>query len=211
MDTSSQSVTENLLNLIMEVREPEVIYNKSKFTAEEYLQLEKDSPTKHEYFKDEIFAMAGAGPRHNVIFSNLFISIGIQLKGKPCRPYGSDLRIHIPENTLYTYPDVSIICGEIISSKTDPDTAVQPTVLIEILSPSTKNYDRGGKFILYRDIPTLREFIVIDSESISVEAFRINNNGHWELEDYRSIEDILTIPIVNVSISLRELYEGTKL
>ncbi len=195
----------------MEVREPEVIYNKSKFTDEEYLQIEKDSPTKNEYFRGEIFAMAGASPRHNVIFSNLFVAIGIQLKGKLCRPYGSDLRIHIPENTLYTYPDISIICGEIIPAKTDADTAVQPTVLIEILSPSTKNYDRGGKFILYRDIPTLREFIVIDSESISVEAFRINKSGHWELEDYRSMEDILTIPIVDVSISLRELYEGTKL
>lgn len=195
----------------MEVREPEVIFNKSKFSAEEYLQIEKDYPTKNEYFKGEIFAMAGAGPRHNVIFSNLFVGIGIQLKGKPCRPYGSDLRIHIPENTLYTYPDISIICGEIIPSKADADTAVQPTVLIEILLPSTKNYDRGGKFILYRDIPTLREFIVIDSESISVEAFRINKNGHWELEDYRSIEDVLTIPIVDVSISLKELYEGTKL
>jgi len=155
--------------------------------------------------------MAGAGPRHNVIFSNLFGELAHRLKGKPCRPYGSDLRIHIPENTLYTYPDISIICGDIVPSKTDPDTAVQPTVLIEILSPSTKNYDRGGKFILYRDIPTLREFIVIDSESVSVEAFRINKNNHWELEDYRSMEETLTIPIVDVSISLKELYEGTKL
>ena len=193
----------------MEVREPEVIFNKSKFTAEEYLQIEKDSPTKNEYFKGEIFAMAGAGPRHNVIFSNLFGELAHRLKGRPCRPYGSDLRIHIPKNTLYTYPDISIICEEIVSSKAD--TAVQPTVLIEILSPSTKNYDRGGKFILYRDIPTLREFVLIDSESISAEAFRINKNGHWELEDYRSIEDVLTIPIVDVSITLKELYEGTKL
>lgn len=195
----------------MELREPEVIFNKSKFTTEEYLQIEKDSPAKNEYFKGEIFAMAGAGPRHNVIFSNLFGELAHRLNGRPCRPYGSDLRIHIPENTLYTYPDISIICGEIVASKTDPDTAVQPTVLIEILSPSTKNYDRGGKFILYRDIPTLREFIVIDSESISIEAFRINKNGHWELEDYRSMDDTLTIPIVDVSISLKELYEGTKL
>ena len=111
----------------MEVREPEVIYNKSKFTAEEYLQIEKDSPTKNEYFKGEIFAMAGAGPRHNVIFSNLFVGIGIQLKGKPCRPYGSDLRIHIPENTLYTYPDISIICGEIVPSKTDGESGKNST------------------------------------------------------------------------------------
>ncbi len=155
--------------------------------------------------------MAGANARHNVIFSNLFGELAYRLKGKPCRPYGSDLRIHIPENTLFTYPDISIICGEIVSSKMDLDTAIQPTVLIEILSPSTKVYDRGGKFILYRDIPALREFIIIDSESISIEAFRINKEGNWELHDYRSIEDTLTIPTVGVSLLLKEIYSGTKL
>jgi len=155
--------------------------------------------------------MAGAGTRHNVIFSNVFIGIGIQLRGKPCRPCGSDLRIHIPENSLYTYPDISIICGEIIPSQSDPDTAVQPTVLIEILPPSTKYYDRGGKFILYRDIPSLKEFIIIDSESISIEAYRVNPKGNWELKDLRSIEDTLQLSSINASLTLREIYDGTKL
>ena len=197
----------------MEVRDPLVVYNKTKLTEEEYLLFEKASRDKHEYFKGEIFAMAGAGAgaRHNVIFSNLFGELAYRLKGKPCRPYGSDLRIHIPENTLYTYPDISIICGDIIPSKTDPDTAVQPTVLIEILSPSTKNYDRGGKFILYRDIPTLKEFIVIDSDSISIEAYHINEQNNWELKDLRFLEDLLSIRSVGVSLSLKEIYEGTKL
>lgn len=101
----------------MEVRDPIVVYNKSKLSVEEYLRFEKASRDKREYFKGEIFAMAGAGARHNIIFSNFFISIGIQLKGKSCKPYGSDLRIHIPENSLFTYPDISIICDEIIPSK----------------------------------------------------------------------------------------------
>ena len=195
----------------MEVRDPVVVYNKSKLSVEEYLQFEKASRDKHEYFKGEIFAMAGAGARHNVIFSNFFISVGIQLKGKPCKPYGSDLRIHIPENSLFTYPDISIICGEIIPSKVDADTAVQPTVIIEILSPSTRNYDQGIKFRLYREIPTLKEFITIDSESIGIEAYRINSQGNWELKDYRSIDETLTIPSVGLSLSLKEIYEGTKL
>ena len=195
----------------MEVRDPVVVYNKSKLSVEEYLQFEKASRDKHEYFKGEIFAMAGAGARHNVIFSNFFISVGIQLKGKPCKPYGSDLRIHIPENSLFTYPDISIICGEIIPSKVDADTAVQPTVIIEILSPSTRNYDQGIKFRLYREIPTLKEFITIDSESIGIEAYRINSQGNWELKDYRLIDETLTIPSVGLSLSLKEVYEGTKL
>ena len=155
--------------------------------------------------------MAGASPRHNVIFSNLFTGIGSQLKGRPCKPYGSDLRIHIPENTLFTYPDISIICGEIVPAEIDADTAIQPTILIEILSPSTKDYDRGGKFRLYRDIPSLKEYILIDAESISIEAFRINANGHWELEEYRSIDNTLHIKTVEVSMPLGEIYLGTKL
>ena len=195
----------------MEVRDPIVVYNKSKLSVEEYLQFEKASRDKHEYFKGEIFAMASAGARHNVIFSKIFISIGIQLKGKPCKPYGSDLRIHIPENSLFTYPDISIICGEIIPSKVDADTTIQPTVIIEILSPSTRNYDQGIKFRLYREIPTLKEFITIDSESIGIEAYRINSQGNWELKDHRSIDETLTIPTVGLSLSLKEIYEGTKL
>jgi Uma2 family endonuclease len=195
----------------MEVRDPIIAYNKSKFTVEEYLAMEKDSLEKHEFFRGEIFAMAGAGARHNVIFSNLFGELAHRLKGKPCRPYGSDLRIHVAENTLFTYPDISIICGEIVPSKLDEDTATLPIVLIEILSPSTKNYDRGGKFILYRDIPTLKEFILIDTEAIGIEVFRVNAHGHWELEEYRSIDHTLTINAVNVQLSLQEIYEGTKL
>lgn len=195
----------------MDVRDPVLVYNKSKLTVEEYLQFEKESRDKHEYFRGEIFAMAGAGARHNVIFSNLFIEIGIQLKGKPCRPYGSDLRIHIPENTLFTYPDIFIICGEIVPSKIDPDTAVEPSVLIEILSPSTRNYDLGGKFELYREIPTLKEYYVIDSESIRIVSHRLNSLGVWGIQDYKSLESILTMPAVNVSLSLKEIYEGTKL
>src|SRR5438105_4521532 len=143
----------------MEIREPLTVYNKKKLTIEEYLQFEKDSVEKHEYFHGEIFAMAGAGILHNKIFSNLFIDLGIRLKGNRCQPYGSDLRIHIPDNTLFTYPDISIICGDIVTSEMDSDSAIKPTALFEILSPSTKSYDRGEKFKLYRDIPTLKEYI----------------------------------------------------
>jgi Uma2 family endonuclease len=195
----------------MEVREPLVVYNKKRLTAEEYLEYERAADQKHEYFMGEIFAMAGAGVRHNVIFSNVFIQLGAPLKGKPCRPYGSDMRIHIPQNTLFTYPDISIICGELIPSDKDADTATLPSVLIEILSSSTKNYDRGIKFKLYRDIPSLKEYILIDAESIGIEAFRVNEHGHWELEEYKTIHETLTLHTVGASLPLTEIYEGTKL
>ncbi len=195
----------------MEIRDPVVVYDKKKLTIEEYLQFERESVQKHEFYNGEVFSMAGAGPRHNKIFSNVFGKLAYRLTGKPCQPYGSDMRIHIPENTLFTYPDISIICGDILLSDEDKDTAIQPTVLIEILSPSTKDYDRGGKFKLYRDIPTLKEFILIDSESINVEVFRINANTHWELEEYKALSETLRIPSVEMAIPLSEIYEGTKI
>jgi len=195
----------------IEVREPIVVYNKTKLTIGEYLRFEKESSEKHEFFEGEIFAMAGASTRHNFIFSNFFGELVIHLKGKPCKHFGSDLRIHIPENTLFTYPDISIICNGIKTSPVDLDTAILPTVIIEILSSSTRNYDHGGKFKLYRDIPSLKEFILIDSESIGVEAYRINKQGKWELEEYKSIENTLAIPAVDLHLPLKEIYDGTKL
>jgi Uma2 family endonuclease len=195
----------------IEVRDPIVVYNKTKLTVEEYLRFENESQEKHEFFEGEIFAMAGASTRHNFIFSSLFGELAFHLKGKPCKPFGGDLRIHIPENTLFTYPDISIICNDIKTSQVDLDTAILPTVIIEILSSSTRNYDHGGKFKLYRDIPSLKEFILIDSESIGVEAYRINKQGKWELEEYKSIEDKLTILSIDFLLPLKEIYEGTKL
>lgn len=195
----------------LEVREPAVAYGKTILTEQEYLQFEKESQQKHEYFEGEIFAMAGASDNHNEIFSNLFVELGIKLKGKACKPYGSDLRIHIPENTLYTYPDISIICGGLSSVNDETAIATEPTILIEILSESTQNYDRGAKFKLYRDISTLKEYIMVDSESITIECFRLNENNHWELEEYKTLDDILNIPALALQIPLKDIYEGTKL
>ena len=195
----------------MEVNEPAVAYSKQKMSIQEYLEFEKNSIDKHEYYRGEIFMMAGAMPKHNVIFKNVFGELYKKLKGKSCQPYGSDLRINIPENTLFTYPDISIICGDIVTSEHDEDTATQPVVLIEILSKSTKDYDRGSKFKLYRDIPTLKEYILIDSESISIEAFSINQNNHWELIEYKTVENTLSIATIDFQLPLIEIYEGTKL
>ena len=195
----------------MEVKEPAVAYEKQKYTIEEYLLMERASEVKHEYYQGEIFAMAGASNRHNIISINLIIGLYPKSKTSSCFPYGSDMRIHIPENTLFTYPDISIICGEINTFDKDKDTALQPTILIEILSKSTRDYDRGGKFKLYRDIPTLKEFMLVDSENIGVEIFRINEHNHWELEEYKSLKEIVTLPAIGVSISMEDIYARTML
>lgn len=193
------------------IREPLAVYGKTVFTEQEYLEMERAAEWKHEYFRGEIFAMSGASLRHNKIFSNLFIAIGMRLKGKPCQPYGSDMRMHIPENTLYTYPDISIYCRDMVLPDSDEDNAILPTIIIEILSKSTRSYDRGDKFKLYRDIPSLKEYHLIDSESISIESFRINSNGNWELEENQLLHEDFRIPSVGIRIPLNEIYNGTKL
>jgi Uma2 family endonuclease len=191
--------------------EPEPAYEKQLMTEEEYQAFEDASEQKHEYFHGEVFAMAGASNQHNEIFSNLFGELTFQLKGKPCRPYGSDKRLKIPQNTLYTYPDISIYCNANTPFERGDRVSKEPTVLIEIVSESTKDYDRGGKFKLYREIPTLKEYVLVDSESISIEVFKLNAANHWELEECKSVEQNLIIASLNVMIPLREIYEHTDL
>ena len=195
----------------MEVKEPAPAYEKRKYSIEEYLELEEQSEEKHEYYQGEIFAMSGAKVQHNIIAVNILSYLKNTLKGKPCRPFNSDQRIHIPQNTLFTYPDISIICEEVYTLNNDNWNALNPSVIIEVLSPSTKNYDRGEKFRLYRDIQSLKEYILVDSETILIETFRINEREHWELEEYKQSGEMVFLKTIGVSIPLNEIYEGTKL
>ena len=195
----------------MEIEEPFHAYQKKFYTIQEYLEMENGSLEKHEYYKGEIFAMSGAGNRHNIISINVIISLGKSLKGKGCRPYGSDMRINIPENTLFTYPDISIFCGEAKTLKEDQNTATLPTGIIEILSPSTRNYDRGMKFMLYRAIPSLRDYILIEPDSIQVEHFAINKEGLWQLKEFNNPAKEIFLESLGVKLSLEEIYEDCKL
>ena len=179
-------------------------------TEQEYLEAERKAFEKHEYYKGEIFAMSGVQLPHNVIFSNLFVGLGSQLKGKNCRPYGSDLRIRIPINTLYTYPYISIICGEVETTDKSFDTATNPSVIIEILSTSTRDYDKDSKFTLYRDIQTLKEYLRVDSTGISVEKFSKQQDNSWVLTEYKLLTDQFSISTIAVDITLADIYERVK-
>lgn len=188
------------------VEEPALKYN--YISEEEYLELERTASVKHEYHKGEIFAMSGASLKHNRIFTNIFTDIGYKLKGKSCVPYGGDLRIHVPKNSLFTYPDISIICGEPELTDNKFDTATNPSVIIELLSQSTRNYDKLEKFSLYRDITSLQEYILVDTQKMHIEKHIRNSDKSWQLTDYKSMEDNLLISTVNISISLKDIYLG---
>ena len=192
------------------VNEPVVAYQKRHYTIEEYLEMEKASTEKHEYFLGEIFAMSGAGFNHNLIFSNVFGVLAHKLKGSKCIPFGSDMRMNIPENTLFTYPDISIYYNGLTHSDVDEDTSILPTAIIEILSPSTRNYDRGKKFMLYKDIPSLKEYIMIDSEWVWVQAFYIDDKNNWKLNEHKEISDTLTLISMGFEVALSDIYDHVR-
>lgn len=196
---------------LSEVNEPAVSYGKHYYTIEEYLEMERASHVKHEYYQGEVFAMSGASDNHNFIFSNVFGGMFPLLRKHGCRPLGSDMRMHIPENTLYTYPDISIYCGQPTTTDENRDTAVNPTIIIEILSKSTRNYDRGIKFKLYRDIPTLKEYVLIDSENTGVDVWHVDTDKNWACKEYKTLEETVLIPTVDVSLSMQDIYNGTTL
>ncbi len=195
----------------MQLQEPALAYNRKNWTIEEYLAMEKDADVKHEYYQGEVFAMSGALQPHNAISSNLNAELRVRLRRRGCRPYGSDMRIHVASNSLFTYPDISIFCGKVETLNNDNFNALNPIVLIEVLSKSTKDYDRGDKFTLYRDIQTLKEYILVDSRSISVEAFAVNSSGKWELTEHKSLDGTLSFQSLSVSIPLAEIYEDSGL
>jgi Uma2 family endonuclease len=192
-----------------EVKEPAPKLN--YVSPEEYLSMERDSQEKHEYFKGEVFAMSGASNAHNDITYNINRIVAPFLHGKGCKLYGSDFRVHIPENTLYTYPDFTIVCGKTETTVSYTDNLTNPIVIIEILSKSTKDYDRGSKFMLYRSIKTLKEYVLIDSTSISVEHFEKHDDKSWRLTEFKQLTDEFVITTINLSIQLKDLYEDVNI
>jgi len=181
------------------------------YSAGEYLELEREADYKSEYYKGEIFAMAGTGHNHNRIVENLSIEIGSFFKGKSCRTYSSDQRIHIPDTGLYTYPDLIIVCDKNQYLDDKKDTILNPSVIIEVLSESTEAYDRGQKFHFYRSIPSLQEYVLIDSGDFAAEVFRKNEEGFWVLasEAYR-LDDSLELASVGLTLSMADIYAQTE-
>ncbi len=184
------------------------VQTKRYITPEEYLITERAAEVKSEYYRGEIFAMSGASYNHNLIAANL-LGLLYSLRKNGCQAFGSDLRLHIPLSGLYTYPDITIICEKPEFLDQQQDTITNPSVLIEILSPSTEKYDRGKKFRLYRSIPNLQEYILIDSQYQLIEKYTHTPDNHWVLSDYKQPEDTVMFTSIDFKLSVREIYSGT--
>lgn len=192
---------------------------KKKYTVEEYLQMELNAPYKSEYYNGEIFpmgeiegdtpeAMAGALPAHNAISSNIIFILESRLRGKGCKSYGSDQRIFIPETGLYTYPDISVFCGQL--QYQDNMTLKNPVLLVEILSKVTEGYNRGSKFEMYRSIPSLVEYLMVDSRRVYVELWR-KENGKWVLAaETNDVNQTIEFKSIENVFPLHDFYFGTQ-
>jgi Uma2 family endonuclease len=175
------------------------------YSVDDYFVAEESSPLKHEYYRGEIFAMAGALVAHNDISANVLTALRVALRGKGCRAFGSDLRIKTPGG-LYTYPDVSVICGRVKLVAGRPDTATNPVLLVEVLSDATRDYDRGEKFALYKAIPTLREYLVIEQAEVSVEHFARKRGTKWSSRLFTSLESAVPLGAADIRLGLADVY-----
>lgn len=179
----------------------------SYLTPEEYLAIERQSETKHEYFKGEVFAMVGASRKHNLIAGNIFGELRQQLKGKSCEAYTNDMRMRIPVTDLYTYPDVIVVCGEPNFEDEYIDTLLNPTLIVEVLSESTESYDRGKKAGFYRAVESIVEYLLVSQDEHRVVQYIKQSDSRWLLTDIRSLESAVELSSVQCALPMKEIYD----
>ncbi len=183
---------------------------KTFITAEEYFEIEEAAEYKSEYYHGEMFAMSGAAFHHNVIAMNISGTLYSALRNSDCMVFGSDMKIELDKAKHYAYPDVSAVCGDVRFAAGRNDTIANPVLIIEVLSESTQEYDRGLKFKAYQNLPSLKEYILIDQYSCSVEYFFKDADGVWLSEKYDKPEDTLNLRSVDAELSLRAIYHRVK-
>jgi len=181
------------------------------YTVEHYLHLERSGDSKHEYFDGQIFALAGSSENHNLISAHILGILYSQVRKRPCRVYPSDMRVKITRTKLYTYPDITVLCGAPLFDDAEADTLLNPTVIFEILSPSTEKYDRGKKFEHYRTIETLQEYILVSQDKHLVEQYTRQTDTMWLLTVHDRVESQLSLLSVNCTLLLADIYEDLEL
>jgi Uma2 family endonuclease len=184
---------------------------KKRWTVEEYFALERESDEKHEFIDGDVYAMSGASLKHNLIVRNVVTYLTIQLtEEKPCLSLPSDMRVKVNQRD-YTYPDVSVVCGE---PRLDPhaplDTLMNPTLIVEVLSPSTANFDRSTKFQKYKQIDSFQEYVLIEQDSPRVERFLRQSDGQWLYRDAVGLEESLELQSIGCKLALADVYRQVK-
>jgi Uma2 family endonuclease len=176
-------------------------------TPTEYLAFERQSDVKHEYFRGELFAMAGASRQHVTISTNLAYLLVGQLKGRPCNVFNGDMRVKVSSTGLYTYPDASVVCGRPRFEDKELDVLLNPTVIVEILSKSTEAYDRGEKFAQYRTLDTLADYLLLSQNRPLIERFTRQPDGVWLFTESAGLDAVMPIESIQCQLPLVEVYD----
>jgi Uma2 family endonuclease len=176
-------------------------------TEAEYLEQERRAEYKSEYFQGETFAMAGASPRHALIITNLVRELSLLLKKKPCLVYSNDLRLRVSPTGLYTYPDVMVVCGDARYADDQKDTVLNPVLIVEVLSESTRDYDRGRKFQHYRALSSLAEYLTVAQDAPHIEHCTRQPEGRWLLAEYSDPAQSIQLASIGCALSLAEVYD----
>lgn len=180
-----------------------------QMTEAEYLEFEQNSETRHEYVDGQVFAIAGASRAHSRISVNLTRIIGTQLRGKNCALHSNDMRIQMASGK-YTYPDLSAVCGEAEFVPNVSDSLTNPTLILEILSPSTEAYDRGQKFRNYRLLPSLREYILVAQDSPRIERYHLLKDDIWSFIEVTGLDSSIELLSIDCTLPLAEVYEDVE-
>jgi Uma2 family endonuclease len=176
-------------------------------SPQEYLTLERKAEFKSEYMDGVVYAMAGASTRHNLIVANLIITLGAQLKGRPCRVYPSDLKVRVPNSKRFFYPDVSVVCGDDEFADAEQDVILNPTLIVEVSSESTAAFDRGKKFLSYQQIGSLQEYLLVSQDEILVEGYARQGNDTWLYTKVTGLDGKLILPSIESELALRDVYD----
>ena len=176
-------------------------------TPAEYLTAERKREVKSEYWNGELYAMAGASERHNLISANVVAGLHTQLRGRSCKVYPSDMRVQIKATGLYTYPDVVVVCGKPQFEDEDNDTLLNPTLIVEVLSKSTETYDRGKKFENYRTLDSLTEYVMIAQDRVHLEHYVRQPDSQWLLSEAKALQDVIKLPTIQCTLALADVYD----
>lgn len=180
-------------------------------TPEQYLEIERKAEYKSEYYRGEMFVMAGAREAHNLIVANVIGELRQQVRSSPCRTYPSDMRVQVGGTGLYTYPDAVVVCNQPKFADGNSDILLNPVVLVEVLSPSTEAYDRGFKFTQYQSIESLKAYVLIASTYMRVDLFIPQSDGSWRLTTAGQAEDVVELQSIGCRLRLADLYEKVEL
>ncbi len=181
----------------------------ARYTPEQYLALERKAEFKSEYVNGMIIAIAGASRSHSLIVVNLSREVSRQLLGRPCETHTSDMRVRVAATGLYTYPDLVAVCGDAFFDDERTDNLLNPTVIVEVLSPSTEAYDRGEKFAHYRRIESLQEYVLVSQDKVRIESY-VRQGAQWLLSEASGLDETVRLESIGCNLTLRDIYDKVR-